>query len=273
MALTTICCAHKLHSVAAKTWTRFDPLFKGAFKTLKALQSPGALPKLVAELVAACEEVQIVTTPLTDDAIAYRGAVVELFSPNFTDKPRNASALKVLIEVVVFTGDWWQKKLQHLCRGCCRDRNHTIETMKSLMPRLVRCLQVSTLNTGNWANWRCFATRDRIPHTLASLISKGLRASLPIPSCGSRGACGSHSRGTRSTFLSPESLPLIPRSLCSIGDTTRAQRNSTSLPIASALSGRQCEHSCIPHMEAGTWSRCVFLQAKAGAGREHHRNF
>ena len=116
--LSTMCTAHKTHSIASKAWDRHAEMHLALMKTLRLLQAPGSYKKLVEALVSCVENIEVLKQPLLPEAQGFRQAVIEMYTPKMRDKPHSASVLHVLAEQL-FSGDWRKKRLQHVCmQGC-----------------------------------------------------------------------------------------------------------------------------------------------------------
>ena len=154
-SLSTVCAAHKVHTVASKCWESYKELHAGVVKTLKVLRSPGMFPKFLDQLLLLVDGVEVIhSQSLSDDALAYRKHILAVFAPNMSEKPKCAATILGITQCV-YNGDWRVPTLQHYCSGtaCCQDRQETIAKMKATMPRLVKSLRLTSFNDGDWASW------------------------------------------------------------------------------------------------------------------------
>ena len=112
----TLCCAHKVHSIASKTWALQKEPLTGTIRTLLTLQSPGALPRFQESLLALVEEELQVRycTPLSPEAISYRKRTMELFAPQVEQSKRAAKKIEQFLRQLAQRGLESQRLLAHL---------------------------------------------------------------------------------------------------------------------------------------------------------------
>eukprot|EP00971_Amphidinium_carterae_P350436 6491541-Amphidinium_carterae.1 len=101
------CCAHKAHTVAAKTWDLppYDEMKTGILQTMKVLKSPGSFISFSKAAVrVALDRLQLVRNPGVE-ADAWRHATLGAFAPSPSTSARGAAIVHVLTQKL-FNGDW-----------------------------------------------------------------------------------------------------------------------------------------------------------------------
>ena len=154
----TICCAHRVHSVASKTWALQKLVLSGAIKTLLSLQAPGAFPRFLDSLLSITLDSLVIryNTVLSPSAQAHRTRTLSLFCP---DERRHRRGAKVVKEIcaTLLNGDWHYQAVWHICDGagqCCQNQEHTRSRFREALPKLLRALQLRTLARNDWQNWQ-----------------------------------------------------------------------------------------------------------------------
>ena len=205
--LQGICAAHKCHTIADRCWQEFHALHAGVVRTLKVLKSPGMYPKFCDLLLRQLDSAELVThCPLSEAAIGYRDKVLQVYSPTLFSKPKSASVIRVLTDVL-FNGDWASPIIRHHCPGphCCQNREHMVQRMKTWLPRLLRALRLSSFSAGDWSQWH------------ASLDLLGFLSSLSRNV--GEGNYGYASRGDTYKHYQHQQ---IPRAIREMAETSRA---------------------------------------------------
>ena len=150
-----MCCCHKLHACAERTWALQPQVLQGVVRMLLALQQSSQWSRVrsvALELVDRMGRRQ--RKHLSDKALRYRQSVMQTWflPPNF---PRKRAALLVA-SALLFNGDWLDESiLAHNCPGehCCPDQGATLKKMKAMLLRLLKFLRPNVLCRCNWANW------------------------------------------------------------------------------------------------------------------------
>ena len=154
----TTCAAHKIHSIASKTWCLHKPALSGAIKSLLSLQAPGALARFLDSLLRIAQQSLVIryNTTLSAQAQAHRARALQLFGPDPRTHRRAAKTVQQYSDTLL-NGDWQAEGVWHICDGsgrCCRDQEHTRTRMREALPKLVRALQLRTLARNDWKSWQ-----------------------------------------------------------------------------------------------------------------------
>ena len=148
----SVCFAHKLHSAASKTWAL--PMEAGTISSVihtgKFLTTGGSMKKLKDNIKAlVSQRFQLLAAFPPDDGV--RAAISKYFIPS-VQQPRKRAFVLATLEF--FNGAWGKPKvLQHVCKGCCQNREMGLATATSLLHRLVTSIFGRVLSRANWSQW------------------------------------------------------------------------------------------------------------------------
>ena len=146
------CICHKVHTPCDKTWKLGLSVLKGATRTLLSMQSSTQMASLQRQLLVMIEEkLQVVPDALPAEAVSFRRNVLRVWLTGKL-RPRHR-ALVLFVSGALLNGDWRSPNLQHICRGCCESRAHTMERFKLMLPKLLAGLRPRALCRGNWCEW------------------------------------------------------------------------------------------------------------------------
>ena len=154
-SLHALCSAHRVHSIAQKSWPFFETGTSALISTLKIMSGNGALQAFQRHLQAEIEEtLQIVFAPLSEAAQAHRHHIMELFTPPLAEKPRSASTLRIF-STFLLNGDWRHTgHVEHRCLKCCEDKAAFMGKLKIYLPRVMAALTVKVLSRSDWRAWQ-----------------------------------------------------------------------------------------------------------------------
>ena len=147
----SMCFAHKIHSSATKTWKLPSQarIITGIIHTGKHLTTAGTMKQLKDTITGLVD--QRLELRVTDAHDGVRDAVLKFFTPS-RQQPRKRALVLAVAEF--FNGAWGkQKTLQHVCHGCCPDRDAAVATAKTLLRKLASALLGRVLSRANWAQW------------------------------------------------------------------------------------------------------------------------
>eukprot|EP00971_Amphidinium_carterae_P193409 3837991-Amphidinium_carterae.1 len=151
------CCnAHKAHQVAKNLWDTCPVLHSGLVQVIKVLKSPGMYQKFQDKLLEKVSEpnfLHITNEPLSEQAIQFRTTVLNIFTPRQSDKPAAFAVIQVVARDLL-NGDWRVKNLQHRCQGCCQTRGETEAKLRKYLPRFLKALRLTRVETADWSNWQ-----------------------------------------------------------------------------------------------------------------------
>ena len=110
----TLCCAHKIHSIATKTWSLQKTCLTGVIRTLLTLESPGALARFQEALVdIACSEVLVrYDVVLAPAAVQERAKIMQLFAPAPRQSKRASKSVRDICDSLL-NGDWQVARTVH----------------------------------------------------------------------------------------------------------------------------------------------------------------
>ena len=156
--LHVLCAGHKIHSVAARMWARSRSLHSGIVQCLKFLKSPGMYQKFLSSLldyVGNPDNVILSSAPLSEQAIAHRSMILELFTPSKSDRPHVHVGLRFLSSNLL-NGDWQLNDgIRHRCSSaqCCRDRLEFCAKLRFWIPKMLQWLGARRFVEDDWQGW------------------------------------------------------------------------------------------------------------------------
>ena len=150
--LTLPCMAHKVHSCSEKVTQLAPTLMTGVTRTLLAVQGATQFRRLKSALREfVLENLQILpaNTRLSQDALSFRRRSLSLWLPQ---RPRK-KAIVLLVAALLMNGDWRQPRLQHVCKGCCKDEADCKQKAVQWLEKMIDTLRPNKLRRSNWAEW------------------------------------------------------------------------------------------------------------------------